>query len=96
MSQLQLLKAQIEAMDTRITQLNKEMSLKDSLITSIQQKKIDVDKQLLEEQGQYEKLMQNYNYLCEVKKDTAANFGQIEEAAITLLDILKTKCDSIS
>ena len=45
---------------------------------------------------QYDKLSENYNYLSEVQKETTNNYNQIEDAATTLLDILKSKCDNMA
>lgn len=96
MSQLELLKKQLDSMDTRIKDISINIENKRVLINSIQNKKKEIDQQFIDEQVLYEKLIQNHTYLCEVKHDTSANFNQIEEAAITLLDIIKSKCDSIS
>lgn len=95
MSQLELLKGQIDTMDKRIKEIKADITVKGTLIETIQTKKAEIDLQLLEEQNNYEILNQNYAYLCEVKTDTTQNYLQIEEAANTLLDILKTKCGSI-
>ena len=96
MSQLQLLKSQIELMDKKICEIVHEIETKETLIHSIKSKKAEIDQQLIDEESKYNKLTQNHSYLCEVKKDTSDNYNQIEEAALTLLDIIKTKCDSIA
>jgi len=95
MSQLQLLKIQLEQMDSRIQDIEKQIMTKSQLLREIELKKEEIDYQLLSEKLSYEKLTHNYEYLLEIKKDTSSNYNQIEEAATTLLDIIKSKCDAI-
>ena len=96
MSQLELLKIQLDTMDKKIKEIYTNIENKKVLIITIQHTKKEIDQQLIDEQLAHDKLVQNYTYLCEVKQDTSSNYNQIEEAANTLLDIIKSKCDSIS
>ena len=96
MSQLEHLQNQIDIINKRIYDIKHEIDIKELLIKSIETKKIEIDKQLLDEQSQYEKMVKNHKELNELKNETSVNFNQIEEAAVTLLDIIKSKCDSIS
>jgi len=95
MSQLQLLKTQLEQMDARIQDIENQIKIKSQLLKEIEIKKEEIDYLLLTEKLSYEKLTHNYEYLIEIKKDTSSNYNQIEEAATTLLDIIKSKCDAI-
>jgi hypothetical protein len=106
MSQLELLKTHIENMNTRINTIESEINEKKQVILNVQAEKnqlimnyenkmIEIDNILTNENAVYSKLVENYNYLCEVKQNTSSNYTQLEEAASTLLDILKNKCDGI-
>jgi hypothetical protein len=106
MSQLDLLKTHIENMDTRIKTIESEINEKKQLIINFENQKNEIilnfEKQkneieflLNNENDLYSKLVENYNYLCEVKQNTSSNYKQLEDAATTLLDILRNKCDGI-
>jgi hypothetical protein len=106
MSQLELLKTHIENMNTRIKTIESEINEKKQVILNVQSEKnqlimnyenkmIEIENILTSENAVYSKLVENYNYLCEVKQNTSSNYTQLEEAASTLLDILKNKCDGI-
>ena len=96
MSQLELLKTRIDSMDNQIREIGLDIKVKQELIEKISNTKREIDQTLIDEQAQCEKLIQNYTYLSEVKKDTSINYHQIEEAAITLLEIIQNKCSSIT
>jgi chromosome segregation ATPase len=96
MSHLDILKDQMQAMGHKITQIKREMEQLQGLIGKLTKDKSDIETQLSNAEIQHTKLFENYNYLSEVQKETMNNYNQIEDAATTLLDILKSKCDSIS
>lgn len=95
MSQLELLKTQIEIMNTRIKTIEQEIDERKQTIINFEHQKNVIEIQLNNENELYSKLVQNYEYLCEVKQNTSSNYLQLEEAATTLLDILRNKCDGI-
>jgi len=95
MSQLELLKTHIELMNTRIKTIEQEINEKKQVIINYGNQKNEIEFQLNNETAIYNKLVQNYEYLCEVKQNTSSNYIQLEEAATTLLDILRNKCDGI-
>lgn len=95
MSQLELLKTQIEIMNTRIKTIEREIDERKQTIINFEHQKNVIEIQLNNENELYSKLVQNYEYLCEVKQNTSSNYLQLEEAATTLLDILRNKCDGI-
>ena len=65
-STLELLKNQMDEMDTKIS-----------------------------EKKTFQSLEENKQYLIEVKNETESNYKQINDAASTLLQILKSKTDKI-
>jgi hypothetical protein len=95
MSQLELLKTHIELMNTRIKTIESEINEKKQVIINYANQKNEIENHLNNENAIYSKLVQNYEYLCEVKQNTSSNYIQLEEAATTLLDILRNKCDGI-
>ena len=95
MSQLELLKTHIENMNARINNIEKEINEKKQVIINYENQKNEIQLHLNNENAIYSKLVQNYEYLCEVKKNTSSNYTKLEEAATTLLDILRNKCDGI-
>ena len=95
MSQLELLKTQIEIMNTRIKTIEREIDERKQTIINFEHQKNLIEIQLNNENELYSKLVQNYEYLCDVKQNTSCNYNQLEEAATTLLDILRNKCDGI-
>jgi chromosome segregation ATPase len=95
MSTLDYLKTQLEIMNNRINAIEKEKNEKGTYITKLE---IEINQlqQLLEtEKLSHSKLSKNYDYLLEVKMNTTESYNQIEEAATTLCDILKNKCDGV-
>jgi uncharacterized membrane-anchored protein YhcB (DUF1043 family) len=95
MSQLELLKTHIELMNTRIKTIESEINEKKQVILNYENQKNQIEFHLNNENEIYSKLVQNFEYLCEVKQNTSSNYIQLEEAATTLLDILRNKCDGI-
>ena len=95
MSQLELLKTHIELMNTRIKTIESEINEKKQVIINYENQKNEIVNHLNNENAIYSKLVQNFEYLCEVKQNTSSNYTQLEEAATTLLDILRNKCDGI-
>jgi chromosome segregation ATPase len=95
MSTLDYLKTQLEIMNNRINAIEKEKNEKGTYITKLESE-INQLQQLLEtEKLSHSKLSKNYDYLLEVKMNTTESYNQIEEAATTLCDILKNKCDGV-
>jgi chromosome segregation ATPase len=95
MSTLDYLKTQLEIMNNRINAIEKEKNEKGTYITKLETE-INQLQQLLEtEKLSHSKLSKNYDYLLEVKMNTTESYNQIEEAATTLCDILKNKCDGV-
>jgi chromosome segregation ATPase len=96
MSQLDILKDQMQSMGHKLGQLKRDMEQLQDVVNRLKQTKNEIETQLMNAEGQYSKLSENYNYLYEVQQETTNNYNQIENAATTLLDIIKSKCDSIS
>jgi predicted nucleic acid-binding Zn-ribbon protein len=96
MSQLDILKDQMQAMGNKLGQSKRDMEQLESIVNQLKQNKAEIEAQLFNAESQYEKLSENYKYLSEVQRETKMNYNQIENAATTLLDIIKSKCDSIS
>jgi hypothetical protein len=95
MSALESLKLQIEHMNKRIIDIEKELSNRKTFIQDLNEQKLKIEETLLTENSAYDTLFQNFEYLKEVRTNTTTNYNQIEESANTLLDILKNKCDGI-
>jgi chromosome segregation ATPase len=92
---LELLKKQMEEMDTKISKLISELDKKSKLIGELQSSYEKINIQLQGEKSSFESLEQNKKYLIEVKNETESNYKQINDAAATLLEILKSKTDKI-
>jgi len=92
---LELLKKQMEEMDTKISKLTFEIDKKSKLIVELQTSYEKINTQLQLEKSSFESLEENKKYLIEVKKETESNYKQINDAAATLLEILKSKTDKI-
>jgi len=92
---LVLLKTQIEDMDNKIKKLTSDLEKKTIIITNLENDYEKIGEQLQNERKSFELLNENKNYLIEVQRDTETNYKQIESAAITLLEILKSKTDKI-
>jgi hypothetical protein len=95
MSQLELLKQHIDQMNTRIKNIEVEIETKRTNIEKLNTQKDEIDSILSLEEATYKKLIGTFEYLLDVKTSTTNNFNQLEEAATTLLDILKNKCDDV-
>ena len=95
MSTLDYLKTQLENMNNRIIVIEKEKNEKYDYITNLENQLNELQNLLETERLSYTKLSKNYEYLLEVKKNTTDSYNQIEEAASTLCDILKNKCDGV-
>jgi hypothetical protein len=95
MSQLELLKTHIENMNKRILTIESEINEKKQVIINYENQKNEIEFHLNNENALYSKLVENHAYLCDVKQNTSSNYTQLEEAATTLLDILRNKCDGI-
>ena len=95
MSALESLKLQIEHMNKRINEIEIELSRRSQKLIDLNIQKNNLEETLLTEKKTYDTLLQNFEYLKEVRTNTTTNYNQIEESATTLLDILKNKCDGI-
>jgi len=95
MTCLELLKNQMEEMDIKITKISNEIEKKTKLIEDLEVSYAKISAQLLNEKTTFTSLKENKNYLIEVKKETESNYKQINDAASTLLEILKSKTDKI-
>jgi hypothetical protein len=95
MSQLELLKTHIEQMNTRIKNIESEIEQKRINIEKLNNQKNEIESVLAIEDLSYKKLIGTFDYLLDVKTSTTTNFNQLEEAATTLLEILKNKCDDV-
>jgi len=65
-------------------------------VSSLEKESQRIEEQLNNVKNNHNILVQNYNYLTEVHTETMNNYNQIEDAATTLLDIIKSKCDNIA
>ena len=82
-------------MNNRINDIEKEKNEKGTYITKLETEINELQQLLETEKLSHSKLSKNYDYLLEVKKNTTDSYNQIEEAATTLCDILKNKCDGV-
>jgi chromosome segregation ATPase len=92
---LELLKKQMEEMDTKISKLTTDIDKKSKLIGELQSSYEKINQQLQSEKSLFNSLEENKKYLIEVKNETESNYKQINDAAATLLEILKSKTDKI-
>jgi chromosome segregation ATPase len=92
---LELLKKQMEEMDAKISKLTIELDKKTKLIGDLQSSYEKINIQLQSEKASFDSLEANKKYLIEVKNETESNYKQINDAAATLLEILKSKTDKI-
>jgi F0F1-type ATP synthase membrane subunit b/b' len=95
MSQLDILKEQMEAMENKINMLKSSIDKAGTVVASLEKESKRIEEELNNARNKHESLIQNYNYLSDVHKETMNNYTQIENAATTLLDIIKSKCDNI-
>ena len=82
-------------MDTKISKLTVEIDKKSKLIGELQSSYEKINQQLQSEKSSFDSLEENKKYLIDVKKETESNYKQINDAAATLLEILKSKTDKI-
>ena len=92
---LELLKKQMDEMDAKIKKIALDIDKKTKLITQEKQNYEKISTQLTSEKKIFISLEENKKYLVEVKTETESNFKQINDAASTLLEILKSKTDKI-
>jgi hypothetical protein len=95
MSSLELLKTQIEIINTRLISMEQDIETRKENLAKMKLTKEDLEIKIKEQELKYNDLLKNYKYLTEVKLNTTDNYNQILESANTLLDILKNKCDGI-
>ena len=82
-------------MDTKISKLTTDIDKKSKLIGELQSSYEKINQQLQLEKSLFDSLEENKKYLIEVKNETESNYKQINDAAATLLEILKSKTDKI-
>lgn len=82
-------------MDTKISKLTTDIDKKSKLIGELQSSYEKINQQLQLEKSLFDSLEENKKYLIEVKNETELNYKQINDAAATLLEILKSKTDKI-
>ena len=92
---LEMLKKQMSEMDLKITKLISELDKKTKLIEELESSYDKINKQLENEKKTFTSLEENKKYLIEVKNETESNYKQINDAASTLLEILKSKTDKV-
>ena len=68
---------------------------KSKIIEELEISSDQINKQLESEKKTFQSLEENKQYLIEVKNETESNYKQINDAASTLLQILKSKTDKI-
>jgi chromosome segregation ATPase len=92
---LELLKKQMEEMDTKILKITNDLEKKTKLIKDLEVSYENIGEQLKNEKNIFTSLHENKTYLIDVKNETESNYKQINDAASTLLEILKSKTDKI-
>jgi hypothetical protein len=92
---LELLKKQMDEMDNKISKLTIDIGKKETIIQKMETEFEKLSSSLIDEKQLFKSMNENKVYLVEVKKDTESNYLQIEQAAFTLLEILKSKTDKI-
>jgi chromosome segregation ATPase len=92
---LELLKKQMTEMDQKINKLTTDIEKKELVIKSLESEYENIMERLLTERNLITTWKENKNYLVDVKKETETNFIQIDNAASTLLEILKSKTDKV-
>jgi hypothetical protein len=95
MSKLELLKDHMHNMNLRIENIESEINTKKQNILSLNSQLNQIQTLLNSENEIYKKLLEQHEYLLEVQTTTKINYNQLEEAATTLLDILKSKCGDV-
>ena len=92
---LESLKKQMVEMDQKINKLTTDIDKKEIIIYDLEIKFQQLNEQLNSEKQLIESWKVNKSYLIDVKTETESNFAQIDNAASTLLEILKSKTDKI-
>ena len=92
---LELLKKQMIEMDNKINKLNTDIDKKEIIIKDLEKQFHEINEKLLLERKVIETWKENKIYLLDVKKETESNYTQIDNAASTLLEILKSKTDHV-
>ena len=92
---LELLKKQMDEMDKKLIQITSDLDKKKKLIEELEGNYEKIKRELDSERLLFISLEDNKTYLNEVKTETELNYKQINDAASTLLDILKSKTDKI-
>lgn len=92
---LETLKKQMDEMDAKIKKIESDIDKKTKLINELEQNYEKISIQLNSEKKLFISLEENKNYLIEIKSETESNFKQINDAATTLLEILKSKTDKL-
>ena len=92
---LELLKKQMQEMEQKISKLTNDIEKKELMITDLTSKFEEINQRLQTETKTLETWKENKIYLIDVKKETESNYTQIDNAASTLLEILKSKTDKV-
>jgi hypothetical protein len=95
MSSLELLKTQIDIINTRLISMEQDIQTRKENLAKMNLTKEDLEIKIKDQELKYNELLKNHKYLTEVKLNTTDNYNQILESANTLLDILKNKCDGV-
>ena len=77
MSSLELLKTQIDIINSRIITMEQDLENKKQIINNLNITKEEIQNNLINEELKYNELLKNYNYLSEVKQNTTNNYNQI-------------------
>jgi predicted nucleic acid-binding Zn-ribbon protein len=96
MSQLDILKEQMESMENKIKLLKDDIEKSSKIVYKLEQEQLRIEFELNNAKNTHETAIQNYNYMSEVHKETMNNYIQIENAATPLLDIIKSKFDNVA
>ena len=92
---LELLKKQMTEMDQKINKLITDIEKKEIVIKDLEKQFEQINERLTTERSLLERWKENKIYLTDVKNETETNYIQIDNAASTLLEILKSKTDTI-
>lgn len=92
---LELLKKQMTEMDQKISKLTTDIEKKEVVIKDLESQYEALMERLSTERNLIATWKENKNYLLDVKKETESNYIQIDNAASTLLEILKSKTDKV-
>jgi chromosome segregation ATPase len=92
---LELLKKQMTEMEQKINKLTNDIEKKELVIKDLESQYETLMERLITERTIVTTWKENKNYLVDVKKETESNYTQIDNAASTLLEILKSKTDKV-